>query len=941
MASDLDRPIDAALRALPPETLEALLLCAIPRRSTPELQDALSGEPVGESSDRLWTAHAALPGVLEEQEDPPGYRIAPDARPALLAALAALLPERLVALHERAAACCAARAAEPGEDATGWETEELYHRWSAGAPDREAQADALFRGRLRARDAAGCGALIQAVADAGGGDDPLPAIWRGLQASELTRDWGEAETHFQRVLARRDLPVALRARALMESGLLDFHQGRFADALRQYDRSVRLAEDAGESTLLARALSNRGIACTAGWMQRQLPRAVLDEALSSLLRARDLFAELRVQQSVLNAWNNLGIVYKELARHDEALAAYREALALVSPSQPFWRAGLINNIAEVDEVLGHLEAAQAAYGEVLAIWRETGGDFEIAEALVNLGGVQERRGLIEEAIASYRAAIAAVESLRSRLKAEEARTGFLATRLAPYERLIALCLRAPGREALAFETVERAKARAFIELLADKPLRPPRDVPSQLLDRERQVREALDHLYQMGVHAGAPGGAGLRAARLEADLEEVYRQLRRLDAQYAGIRTVDTLSLEAVRERLPVGALLLEYFGVGDAIGCFAIARDRVRAALLPGLAELVDRALQKSEGPLPAGVVAIADPSLNDALHAAAFEPFADLLADHEMLYLVPHGSLHYLPLHALGAGAPLLERHRIAHAPSASILLRDRGTVPDPQRAPLPCLAYGYGGSDLRYAELEARHVAALTGGIVRAGAEATAAALLAEGGEYRCLHLVCHGTFNPQAPLASGLLLADGKLDAMTVMQRLRLRADLVTLSACDTGQAKVVRGDELMGLARAFLYAGAAAVLVSLWPVDDLATALLMDAFYRARAALPADREGLAEALRRAQLAVRRITAAEVRAAGAQLRAAGDTGGSGASPVGTATAAPAGVGPLVPPARGAVGGSVGEADPYVALGMGEGPERPYAHPFYWAAFTLICG
>ena len=91
---------------------------------------------------------------------------------------------------------------------------------------------------------------------------------------------------------------------------------------------------------------------------------------------------------------------------------------------------------------------------------------------------------------------------------------------------------------------------------------------------------------------------------------------------------------------------------------------------------------------------------------------------------------------------------------------------------------------------------------------------------------MHLSCHGHFDTAKPLASHLLLADGPLSAADILQSLKLNAELVTLSACETGRSEVLRGEELIGLVRAFLYAGTPAVVVTLWPVDELSTLLLM-------------------------------------------------------------------------------------------------------------------
>ncbi len=128
-----------------------------------------------------------------------------------------------------------------------------------------------------------------------------------------------------------------------------------------------------------------------------------------------------------------------------------------------------------------------------------------------------------------------------------------------------------------------------------------------------------------------------------------------------------------------------------------------------------------------------------------------------------------------------------------------------------------------------------------------EATLAALREHAPAADVLHLACHGQFRPDNPLFSSLRLGDGWLTARDAYT-LDTRASLVALSACETGVSAVAPGDELLGLVRGFFYAGAPSLLLSLWTVDDEATAELMKDFYTSL------RGGLrpAAALRAAQL-----------------------------------------------------------------------------------------
>ena len=257
----------------------------------------------------------------------------------------------------------------------------------------------------------------------------------------------------------------------------------------------------------------------------------------------------------------------------------------------------------------------------------------------------------------------------------------------------------------------------------------------------------------------------------------------------------------------------------------------------------------------------------------------------------IVPHGPLHRVPFAALlhADDGPLL-----TFAPSAAIYAARRAAA-----AGQGCLAVGYDGDGrLRLAEAEAALVAGRLGGQVWAGPEAKKARLREAAGAYRWLHIACHGRFDEADPLASYLETGAGeRLTAREILHEWRLAAELVTLSACETGVSQILRGDEPMGLVRAFLAAGARAVLVTQWPVDDLATFLLMGRFYgliQAQAGVD-----LAAALHRAQSWLQALTRAEAQTILDQDAIA------------------------LPENWGQMGAA----------------ERPFAPPVYWAGFILV--
>lgn len=153
----------------------------------------------------------------------------------------------------------------------------------------------------------------------------------------------------------------------------------------------------------------------------------------------------------------------------------------------------------------------------------------------------------------------------------------------------------------------------------------------------------------------------------------------------------------------------------------------------------------------------------------------------------------------------------------------------------------------------EGEAEYIAQALDTRPHLGQEATKTLVQERGAEYDVLHFSCHGLFDTNDPLQSGLQLADGTLTARDIMG-MRLNADLVTLSACQTGLSERRPGDELVGLTRALLYAGASSVLVTLWSVDANAALELMRDFYFRLQATDAD-TAKAVALRDAMLALK--------------------------------------------------------------------------------------
>ncbi len=296
--------------------------------------------------------------------------------------------------------------------------------------------------------------------------------------------------------------------------------------------------------------------------------------------------------------------------------------------------------------------------------------------------------------------------------------------------------------------------------------------------------------------------------------------------------------------------------------------------------------------------------PAIRRKLYDRLIGSVADLVADSQRVYIVPHGPLHYIPFQALiGADGETVLRScgpELIYGPSASVLFRQpaaqsQQVLREMEESRRPCLTLGYngdGGQRLRFAEEEALAIAALLGGDALIGSASTREALFQRGSSARVLHISCHGRFDPEAPLESCLELGESQtLTAREVIDHLRLNCELVTLSACESGLSRIRSGDELMGLVRAFMLAGAPAIVATLWRVDERSTRILMEKFYREAAA----GASFAQALQRAQLYLRTLSRQDI-----QLQL-GD---------------------------------------YLPIGSGDTAEaeHPFSDPFYWASFIL---
>ncbi len=501
--------------------------------------------------------------------------------------------------------------------------------------------------------------------------------------------------------------------------------------------------------------------------------------------------------------------------------------------------------------VGEIKEAKEGYDKLLAIPRVKDNGEIYWVILYDRGRIAAQENDPAAAVEYWKKAIDVIEQQRSTINTEASKIGFVGDKQAVYHRLIE-SLFATQKLADAFDYLERSKSRALVDMLAGK-----KDFASATLDDEK-VRALLARAENADLAArvqvvGGPASSSQRSLTIAP----AAREIEQVAPELASLVTVTSTPIAEIQARIPDDEALIEYYYDEKALYAFVLTRDGLQGAKLEvqGLEEDV-RSLRDSIDDEKSDKWRVASQSL----YARLIKPIEAITAKPRLL-IVAHAALHYLPFAALHDGnAFLIDRASLRFLPSASVVkyLRTGKTAKTAGLLALGNPDLGDPKYDLRFAEEEALAVTQtvpLSRALVRK--EATESALREFGSGFAYLHFATHGEFNAEAPLKSALLLAkDDKSDGLLTVGKLysmRMDADLVTLSACETGLGKIASGDDVVGLTRGFLYAGASSIVASLWKVDDRGTAALMNRFYQN---LKDGREKR-EALRQAQIDTRAV------------------------------------------------------------------------------------
>ncbi len=596
---------------------------------------------------------------------------------------------------------------------------------------------------------------------------------------------------------------------------------------------------------------------------------------------------------------SMGHVARRRGHIDKTRALYTEAFELMSSTTPNRLAGaeILTHLGALSRESGAPEAeTQLRRALDLGLRLAPGTLYEVLPRY-ELGLLQRDRGELGPAIDSLAAAISALESQRDLIGQQDSTAvGFAEQYARIFKTSINLLVDA-GRTDEAFLMSERYRARSLLSVLRHDDFRKTTpDVPGEL--QEERVR--LNREYGIAYRAFQQLDGDADAKTVSRTLErlkalrvrrhELAEQLHRFAPRMAAWAHPSPIGPRQVGAVLEKGTVVLSYIVLEDRVLLFSQQQgdQKVSVSKLPVPRETLEdqvetfRVLVRSPDAGPESVLALR--SLSARLYAALVEPALSRISGASRLLILADGPLHLLPFSALVTAqdeqrARYLIEDYVLHTAASMSVLSELKRSPDLRPSETDLIAFGDpiypDANDVdegRFDPLRGRQLSSLPSSRrevldianlfqdraqVFLGREAREEKVKSIPANTRFVHFASHGILDPSAPTDSFLALSmtstrtsseNGLLQAWEILEQLQWNAELVTLSACDTGLGRQAGGEGLIGLTRAFLAAGARAVVASMWAVPDRPTAPLMVRFYEALK----DGTRKDEALRTAQL-----------------------------------------------------------------------------------------
>jgi CHAT domain-containing protein/Tfp pilus assembly protein PilF len=681
----------------------------------------------------------------------------------------------------------------------------------------------------------------------------------------------KALRNFQRALEINQSDPGLKTnegKVLLLMGSVNVGLGQIDDAAAEYQKALGYFQADREEGSIATALWTIG--------RVDLARERPEEALEHLGEALEIATRMKILRTQGSVLHEIGVARLKLRQFSQAERSLEAALPLLQQTDRLGEALTRQALAKAYLEQGDLARADSFLREALEIADDVGASLDRSTIHYDLARLQRRQNHLPEALSEIEQAIKILEAVRSNISEDRLRTSFFASRRPYYDFWVDLLMDLDGRNPgqgykdKALAASDKGRARGLLDLLTQERVELKRGIDPELRTREAEARARLTQIQNDLIDERSKLKRPPFIEALEGRLEEADREQRDIEAEiklrfplYYQLQYPSSLERGEIQRLLPSrDSALLEYSLGEQGSYLFVVTAEGLAVHPLA----LSQREISEQIGSLGTG---FRPGSLPFAYRQAAFKlyqaliaPARDELAGKHHLLIAPDGILSYLPFDALlthqgqdgTGGLPyLLYDFSISYIPSASVLSSlslQRPPVTASGETALRFLGFApdYGPASAREAKRSADSPSGPLPELAAARREVEDIARRYRPGEKKIylgpdaskenverspliadrVHFAGHGLVDEEHPENSALVLSDGPLRVSDIFN-LELKADLVVLSACKTA-GKQVTGEGLVGLARAFLYAGSPSVVVTLWQVVDSPTSDLMNGFY---------------------------------------------------------------------------------------------------------------
>jgi CHAT domain-containing protein/Tfp pilus assembly protein PilF len=656
---------------------------------------------------------------------------------------------------------------------------------------------------------------------------------------------------------------------------IHFYSGNDETALDYLQKSMKVFEEIGDNVALSVIVGNFG----AYYYEQE----EFDKALKYFQKSLQIRKENKDTEGIIWSLNYLGDVHEKLKKYDQAMKYYTEAHSLAQTTGFKSLTGLSHlGMGVVHYHKKQLSLAESSIETALEIASSMSDWTTLWLALRIQAKIFSDTSRKAEALASIKESVSLIESVRAGIDLAEQKAGYFESKREAYEELIGMLLEENNIEE-AFQYAQRSKARAFLDMLAEAEIDPIKNLDPALVTKRgnllKDLAEVQSEIRKL-TESDPPNVSKVnelskRRIELDGQYSNLQMEIRKQNPRYADLQYPNPTLLNEAQASLDDQTILLEYF-VGESHSyLFAVTNQGSRGYILPEEKKLSAQILQIREFLQKPTVPPGSDGpgnfrTLASLLYSELVKPAEAELGEKEKIIIAPDGPLNYLPFEILVTNtskkqmnnfsqlAYIATQHEIRYVPSVSVLkqlqqkpatqdqkqfiafanpLLKKTTEKDP---PILVRAWASDLGMLPHAKTEVEEIAKMY-------SKEDASILIGEDASeknvktlqldhYKRIHFASHGLIDEEKPELSALVLSadekqeeDGFLTMREVFD-LNLNADLVVLSACQTGLGQQIRGEGVSGLSRAFLVAGTTSVLVSLWNVYDKTTADFMKEFY---------------------------------------------------------------------------------------------------------------